>query len=147
MFIKAQDLTRAHVLNWASQIAFDALVFYVWGWRPLFYFVTCIFLAGGLHPCAGHFISEHYVFPHLDAVQETYSYYGPLNWLTWNVGYHNEHHEFCDNLAVCDSWVGVIWDYIVRDEIGPYNRVKRDAPKALREDAAALQLLKTRAKV
>ena len=34
-----------------------------------------------------------------------------------------------DNLAVCDSWIGVIWDYIMRDEIGPYNRVKRPAPK------------------
>ena len=68
------------------QIAFDAAVYHCWGWKPLFYFVFCIFLAGGLHPCAGHFISEHYVFPHLDATQETYSYYGPLNWLTWNVG-------------------------------------------------------------
>merc|ERR1712046_555880 len=93
-FIKAQDVTKYHIANWASQIAFDALIFYVWGWKPLFYFVFCIFLAGGLHPCAGHFISEHYVFPHLDAMQETYSYYGPLNWLTWNVGYHNEHHDF-----------------------------------------------------
>jgi len=165
MFIKAQDITQAHIMNWVSQIAFDLAVFYFWGWKPLFYFVLCIFLAGGLHPCAGHFISEHYVFPHLDAMQETYSYYGPLNWLTWNVGYHNEHHDFCnipwsrlpalkamapefyDNLAVCDSWIGVIWDYIMRDEISPYNRVKRELTKELRDDPDAVKELKTRAKV
>jgi len=147
MFIKAQDITKMHIANWACQIAFDVAIYSVWGWRPLAYFVVCILLAGGLHPCAGHFISEHYVFPHLDATQETYSYYGPLNWLTWNVGYHNEHHdfpfvpwsrlpalkrmapEFYDNLAVCDSWIGVIWDYVTRPEVGPYNRVKRPLPK------------------
>jgi len=157
MFIKAQDITSYHLMNWASQIAFDAAVYYFWGWKPLFYMVICIFLAGGLHPCAGHFISEHYVFPHLDEKQETYSYYGPLNWLTWNVGYHNEHHdfpfvpwsrlpalkaaapEFYDNLAVCDSWVGVIWDYIMRPEIGPYNRVKRALPKELRDQGLHLK--------
>merc|ERR1712216_742050 len=164
MFIKAQDLTQAHIMNWASQIAFDVAIYCIWGWKPLFYFVFCIFLAGGLHPCAGHFISEHYVFPHLDAMQETYSYYGPLNWLTWNVGYHNEHHDFCnipwsrlpalkelapeyyDNLAVCDSWIGVIWDYIMRDEIGPYNRVKRGLPDDLRDDTETMAAL-SRAKV
>merc|ERR1711892_624311 len=74
MFIKAQDFTPNHLYNWISQIAFDVVIFYFWGYKPLLYFVLCIFLAGGLHPCAGHFISEHYVFPHLDATQETYPY-------------------------------------------------------------------------
>ena len=141
--IRLQTFTPTHLANFVVQIAFDLAIYHHWGWRPLAYNVLTILLAGGLHPCAGHFISEHYVFPHLSKVQETYSYYGPLNKLTWNVGYHNEHHdfpyvawtrlpalraaapEFYDSLQTCDSWVGVIYDYIFRPEIGPFNRVKR----------------------
>lgn len=79
----------------------------------MIYFIMSSFLAGSLHPCAGHFIAEHFVWDGTD--QETYSYYGPLNILAYNVswfalphtlvgklilfslvqvGYHNEHHDF-----------------------------------------------------
>jgi hypothetical protein len=53
------------------------------GWRSLVYLIMSSFFAGSLHPCAGHFIAEHYLWDGLE--QETYSYYGPLNVLAYNV--------------------------------------------------------------
>lgn len=144
VFVKPQTVTRHHVWNWTVQLAFDAAVWSTCGWRPLGYLAFCILLAGGWHPCAGHFISEHYVFPEqASTAQETYSYYGALNYLTWNVGYHNEHHdfpfvpwsrlprlratapEFYDCLTPCTSWWGILVRYVVDPNMGPRNRVKR----------------------
>jgi len=110
--IRSQTLTRWHALNFLSQFIFNFVLIKLspCGWNGFAYLLMSSFLAGSLHPCAGHFIAEHYVMddvleahqktlaggndPKGTAAQETASYYGPLNALTYNVGYHQEHHDF-----------------------------------------------------
>ncbi|XP_050406584.2 sphingolipid delta(4)-desaturase DES1 [Patella vulgata] len=144
LFIRPKSLTVLEAVNILIQVVFDGLVFYFLGVKSLVYMVAGSLMATGMHPLAGHFISEHYMFV---KGYETYSYYGPLNYLTFNVGYHNEHHDFpsipgsrlpevrkiapeyYDNLPCHTSWVKVIWDFIVDPEIGPYARIRRKQRK------------------
>jgi sphingolipid 4-desaturase/C4-monooxygenase len=86
-----KPLTWDDVVNWLYILAVDYGVLAGWGWRSFLYLVFCSFVGGGLHPMAGHFIAEHYVFA---KGQETYSYYGILNFFGMNAGYHVEHHDF-----------------------------------------------------
>jgi len=160
--IRSQQLTRWHALNFLSQFLFDFIMikYTPCGWNALIYMLASSFLAGSLHPCAGHFIAEHYVLDEVlekhqkqnqsvtewkDRVvaQETASYYGPLNALTYNVGYHQEHHDFpaipwtrlpklramarpyYDQYYDHPSWPMVTFNFIFHDANGLWNRVKR----------------------
>jgi hypothetical protein len=82
-FVRSQRLTRWHLLNILTQLVFDFALVTTFGTRPLIYLIMSSFFAGSLHPCAGHFIAEHYLWDGME--QETYSYYGPLNVLAYNV--------------------------------------------------------------
>ncbi|EME44421.1 hypothetical protein DOTSEDRAFT_72040 [Dothistroma septosporum NZE10] len=158
MMVYKLPLTGIHALNIVAQVLFDYAIVSAFGGKALGYFIMSSFLAGSLHPCAGHFIAEHYVFSQhqrsKDAASaasaqlapppaETYSYYGILNLVTYNVGLHNEHHdfpaipwtrlwklneianEFYSDLPCHYSWTGVIWQFIVDKEVGLWCRVKR----------------------
>jgi sphingolipid delta-4 desaturase len=137
--------TRWVILNAVVQIAFDLIIFHFWGLKALLYLPISTLLVMGLHPISGHYISEHYV---IREGQETYSYYGPLNKLAFNVGYHNEHHdfpyipgsrlpelrkiapEFYESLAKHTSWTKILWDYVARADLKPTSRVKRTRQSA-----------------
>lgn len=82
-FVRSQQLTQWHIWNLLTQITFDYVLIKTCGVRPFIYLLASSFFAGSLHPLAGHFIAEHYVWDGL--TQETYSYYGVLNWFAYNV--------------------------------------------------------------
>jgi sphingolipid delta-4 desaturase len=161
MLVYHMPFTSIHLLNVLAQAAFNLTIYRFWGATPLIYFIMSSFLAGSLHPCAAHFIAEHYILsstknshpkntsPQPTALgpaltpPETYSYYGPLNILCYNVGLHNEHHdfpaipwtrlpavrqiasEFYDGLPYHESWVYVLWQFITDSGTGMWARVKR----------------------
>ncbi len=87
----AKNPNRLEWLNIAFMLVVNISIGFTWGGTALSYLLLSTFFAHGLHPVAVHFIHEHYIFA---PGQETYSYYGPLNAVTFNVGYHNEHHDF-----------------------------------------------------
>ncbi|XP_004699173.1 sphingolipid delta(4)-desaturase/C4-monooxygenase DES2 [Echinops telfairi] len=134
-------ITGMEVLNALAQLITNVAIFSLWGLKPVVYLLASTLLGLGLHPFSGHFVAEHYMFR---KGYETYSYYGPLNCITFNVGYHMEHHDFpsipgCnlplvrkiapeyyDHLPQHHSWLKVLWDFVFEDSLGPYARVKRE---------------------
>lgn len=144
-FIKwPQNITAWECANVIIQIFFDCLIVLLFSWNFLAFLILSSLIAMSLHPTAGHVISEHYV---VKEQQETYSYYGPLNYLLFNVGYHVEHHDFpsipwtkvrqlkkiapeyYNLLHVHKSWVGLLGTFIFSKDINLYSRVLREVNK------------------
>jgi sphingolipid delta-4 desaturase len=128
-------------INAACVFLYDAIVLVLLGPNALLYlFASFWFSVGGLHPLAARWISEHYTF---DPAQETFDYYGSLNFVALNIGYHNEHHDFpdvpwtllprlkamapsfYDGLETHASWSGLLVRFIFDDRFTLFTRVDR----------------------
>jgi sphingolipid delta-4 desaturase len=104
-----QPFEWATVFNFIFNGIYAYLVFaYISPKALLFLFLSSMASVGFmLHPLGARWIAEHWaVHPN----QETYSYYGPINKYAFNIGYHNEHHDF----------VGIPWNKLpLLKEIAP----------------------------
>jgi len=128
------------VVNWIVQFSFMALVIWQMGWMATLYLVASFFFSIGLHPLGARWIQEHYL---THGTQETKSYYGILNPVNLNVGYHNEHHDFpsipwnklprikaiaapfYDGLGYHTSYTGLLFRFLFDKNLSVYSRMAR----------------------
>jgi sphingolipid delta-4 desaturase len=137
---KIPIVERWSLTNLATQAMAMGLTIWLFGLGPILYLLVSTVLAVGLHPLGARWIQEHFVF---HEEQETYSYYGPLNKVAFNVGYHNEHHdlvtipwrhlptirrvahEYYDDLFAHRSWTRLLLAFISRRDTTLYSRIVR----------------------
>lgn len=127
-----KQLDMSDLASWVVVPAFDVAISYcggAWSLKPLAFLLLGTYMGVGLHPIAGHVVSEHVMMA--NDGQETHSCYDTLlNPLLYNFGYHVEHHdfpnipwnrlpalrkiapEFYDHLTSYDSWTYVLWKFI-----------------------------------
>ncbi len=123
------------------QFSFDIALLILFGPKALVYLLLSFLFGIGLHPLGARWIQRHYLIN--GGTQETFSYYGPLNKLAFNVGYHNEHHdmpsvpwnnlpklrrlapEAYEDLAYHTSWTKLLFRFLFDREVTLYSRVVR----------------------
>ena len=130
------------IFNWIIQLSFNVALWIFFGPKAFFFMLISFFFSVGLHPLGARWVQEHYLT--LDENQETYSYYGPLNTVAFNVGFHNEHHDFpsvpwnrlpllkkeasgfYDNLLAHRSWTKLFFRFLFDNKISLYSRTVRN---------------------
>ncbi len=140
--LKAIKFNSAWVwANLITVVLFDVLLFLFVGPMAFLYLAASFVFSLGLHPLGARWIQEHYL---VAPPQETYSYYGPLNKLSFNVGYHNEHHDFSyipwnnlpkvreiaseyyDTLYYHTSWTKLLLQFLFDKRLSLFSRNVRD---------------------
>jgi sphingolipid 4-desaturase/C4-monooxygenase len=128
------------ILNIVVVLGANALIFWGWGAKSFTFLLMSSIFAIGPHIVGARWIQEHYT---MKEGQETYSYYGPLNFIQFNIGYHNEHHdlfrvpwihlpklkamapEFYEDLYYHKSWTGLLIKFLFSKDLSLYSRIVR----------------------
>lgn len=144
-------LDRWMVLNLVVQVIVCLGLAYALGAGAVGYLALSTLFALGLHPLGGRWIQEHHV---TKPGQDTYSYYGPLNKVCFNMGFHNEHHDFpnvpwnnlpkvraiapeyYEGLKSYDSWIGVLKHFIFDPAMSGYSRIVHPASPVFSRNGA-----------
>lgn len=135
-------MDRWMAANWVVQAAAVLSIFLLLGPMAVVYLLACFLFGVGLHPLGARWIQEH---TFVSGDQETYSYYGILNPLMFNIGYHAEHHDFpaipwnrlpevkaraphfYASLTSYRSLTG-LWFRFLRGDLSLFSMVVREAP-------------------
>jgi len=155
--VRPLRVKRPYTDGWvvANTVAIAVTDFLIWkfcGARGLAYVLLSTVVGIGLHPVGARWIQEHYTF---HEGQETYSYYGVLNRIQFNIGYHNEHHdlvkvpwvhlpkitaiapEFYGHLHWHRSWTRVLLQFLFDRNIDLFARITRERPESRADETAA----------
>lgn len=135
--IKPLEITKIQLLSYILNII-RFIILYQINIKAALFSIIAILIGTGLHPFASHFIAEHF---YNENKYETASYYGWMNIITFNVGYHVEHHDFPhipgsklpllhkitneykNNIPIIKSWVLYLIKFIMDDNISLDNRL------------------------
>lgn len=135
--IKPLQITKIQLLSYILNII-RFIILYQINIKAALFSIIAILIGTGLHPFASHFIAEHF---YNENKYETASYYGWMNIITFNVGYHVEHHDFPhipgsklpllhkitneykDNIPIIKSWFLYLIKFIMDDNISLDNRL------------------------
>lgn len=137
-----QPFEWATFANFVGNGLFTYIIFFTMGFKAVAFLLLSSLLSVGLllHPLGARWIAEHWA---VHAPQETYSYYGLINKFAFNIGYHNEHHDFphvpwkslpkllsiapeyYESLKQHPSYVGLLWAFITTPNFTLRSRVVR----------------------
>lgn len=156
LFIRKR-VTTHEIVNVLVQFLYVAMVYRMLRMKAIYYMALSLWMGYSIHPAAAHLIAEHFTF---SDGQETNSYYGGLNRIFMNIGYHIEHHDFTaipwDNLPKVSriapeyydcfdkqfSWLYVFYRFVTQRIHGPQSRVARDME--VHNEGREMEILKVR---